>query len=197
MAPVETRAVVLLEHEDEEGRQRASSGYIKVLAERWHAMTPAEREVATRSAVGDLTARRESRQRGIHNVSLEAFNDANRTLSAIQREVRNLSTYHNTRRLILLQLENLYERTGFELALLAVRASVDQYMSPYFFYTSDRLGQYFELLTKGSVADFAYRVEGWCVAGVDGEYSVSYCSSLMIQLMTSHSIHWEVETAAH
>ena len=149
-----------------------SSTYIKVLMERWHAMSVEDREAAMRGAVGDLVARRSSRQRGIHNIAQVAFNDVNRTLTTIQREVSHIcpgmhlhvvADHQNG------QLELLHERTGFEFVLIVVCATIDQYLSPYFFYTSERVGQFFEIVSKSSVSDFVGHLEGWCIAGVDGK----------------------------
>ena len=80
-------AKLTTEHGEEDGRQRVSDPYIKVLKERWAAMSPEERE-EFRDGVEELTARGENRKQGIQNVALTAFHDANRTLAVIQREVR-------------------------------------------------------------------------------------------------------------
>ena len=66
---------------------KVSATHIKVLAEQWAAMPEEEREALARDTVEELNERRENRQTGIHNVALAAFQDVNRTLAAIEREV--------------------------------------------------------------------------------------------------------------
>ena len=52
-------------------------------------MSNDDREKIAREIVEELTERRENRTHGFHNVAIAAFNDANRTLSVMQREVCN------------------------------------------------------------------------------------------------------------
>ena len=60
--------------------------------------------------------------------------------------------------------------------VLAVRPSSDQWLSPWSYYTSADVNEFFELLTNGTLNALAGRLEAWCIAGIDGKSSSIQCS---------------------
>ncbi|KAL7280958.1 hypothetical protein ACG7TL_005907 [Trametes sanguinea] len=124
--------------------------HIKELSRRWKQMSKEEREEAGGDVLKELDDRRQNRQEGIHNVPLHAFNDVSANVASIRR-----------------QLENLNGRTGTDFLLLAVRSQADHFNPPYFFYTNDRILQFMELLNNMPLQEFAWRLEGYCISGVD------------------------------
>ncbi|KAH9951710.1 hypothetical protein B0H21DRAFT_684804 [Amylocystis lapponica] len=121
------------------------------IREQWKSMTQQEKRDATEDAVEELKEHREMKSRGQHNVQMGAFSDARATLASMKTE-----------------LERLSERTGTETMLFAVRSNTDQFNQPYVFYSSQRLADFFETATSAHVTDFALRMEGYCISGVEG-----------------------------
>ncbi len=54
-----------------------------------------------------------------------------------------------------------------------MRANHDDYNPPFVFYTGDGIANFFELVTKNTIQDFAVKLEAYCISGVDGTYIAS------------------------
>ncbi len=51
-----------------------------------------------------------------------------------------------------------------------MRSNHEDYNPPFVFYTGDRVGTFFELISKNTIQDFAVKLEAYCISGVDGTY---------------------------
>ncbi|KAI0363286.1 hypothetical protein BV20DRAFT_1058172 [Pilatotrama ljubarskyi] len=131
-------------------REKVSSNIIKDLSKHWQNMSHEERWAAGQDAAAKLTERRQNHAEGIQNVPLFAFNDV----------WANVASVHH-------KLENLHGCMGTEFLHVGVRSQTDHFNLPYIFYTNERIVQFVGLLTNISMQDFALRLEGFCVSGVD------------------------------
>ncbi|KAH9944950.1 uncharacterized protein BXZ73DRAFT_10835, partial [Epithele typhae] len=128
-----------------------SSEFIKNLAERWHAMSEQDREEMCRDTVEELNERREERGRAVPNLPIANFNDARATLMKVVQE-----------------LDDLHERTGVELLLIACRGERANYLKPWVYRTSARVEEFIELLTGATLGTLSSRIEAWCLTGLNG-----------------------------
>ncbi|KAJ2955194.1 hypothetical protein NUW54_g14758 [Trametes sanguinea] len=139
--------------DDGETRARVSDGEItREIATQWKAMSEAEQVAATEDVLKELHERQENHKRGVHTVPIQAFHDTRATIATIQRE-----------------LEDLHTRTGTEVLLFVVRADTKDYTVPYSFYTNKRLADYVLFATQNTTSEFALKLEGYCVSGMQGE----------------------------
>lgn len=67
------------------------------------------------------------------------------------------------------QLEPLYNRTGLEILLIAVRSDEQSVTCPEVWTTSQRVEQFFQLTAGTSLMDFAGKLECYCLSGLEGE----------------------------
>ncbi|RDX48314.1 hypothetical protein OH76DRAFT_1352635, partial [Lentinus brumalis] len=139
------------DEEPEKTVRVSSSEIIKGLGETWASMTAEEQEAVAGEELKKLKERQEGRRQGVHNVTLNAFNDTRATLASVVS-----------------QLEECHGRTENEFVLLAVRSKHDDYNPPYVFYTGDRIANFVEIVTKNTIQDFAVKLEAYCISGVDG-----------------------------
>ncbi|KAH9904645.1 uncharacterized protein BXZ73DRAFT_47785, partial [Epithele typhae] len=128
-----------------------SSEFIKNLAERWHTMSEQDREDMCRDTVEELTERREERGRAVPNLPIANFNDARATLIRVVQE-----------------LDDLHERTGAEVLLIACRGERANYLKPWVYRTSARIEEFIELLTGATLGTLSSRIEAWCLTGLNG-----------------------------
>ncbi|PIL36587.1 hypothetical protein GSI_00276 [Ganoderma sinense ZZ0214-1] len=131
--------------------KRVSDGYIKELSARWREMSEEERDAATADGIEELTERRENRKEGVQNVLINSFHDARATLGSIQQE-----------------LQFLAGRTGLRIVTIAVRPSSDALNAPFVFSSDERVGYYFETLTKMPMQELVVGLEGFCISGING-----------------------------
>lgn len=68
---------------------------------------------------------------------------------------------------------DLYMCTRTELLVFAVRSSPDDYMQPQVIMTSDRLGDFFQVITCKATTSFAMKLEAYCLMGLEGAYHIS------------------------
>ncbi|KAH9916346.1 hypothetical protein B0H21DRAFT_703062 [Amylocystis lapponica] len=123
---------------------------------KWKSMTKDEKLEATRDGIEDIRAQRDMKAVAKNNLPINSFNDARGTLASIQTE-----------------LEHLSERTGTETMLFAVRSNTTQYNQPFVFFSNQRLADFVETATKAHVTDFALRMEGYCLSGVDDDVATN------------------------
>ncbi|KAJ8456300.1 hypothetical protein ONZ45_g18775 [Pleurotus djamor] len=124
---------------------------MKQFSEEWRTMSAEERLNATDDALKDLSEHREMKLLAPHNVPISAFHDTRANLETITHD-----------------LAALHSRTGCEAFLTVVRSSSDHYNEPFVFYTSPRVADFINLAYKHTGADFALRLEGYCISGVSG-----------------------------
>ncbi|KAG1721553.1 uncharacterized protein EDB91DRAFT_1024695, partial [Suillus paluster] len=114
-----------------------ASQCVKELASRWNNMTKAAQEEETNDAVQSLEEFREMKNLALHNVPLNAFQDA-RSLNA---------------------------RTGVEVLIIATRSNLDHFNQPHLFHTQ-RAADFLDACYGTSAMDVALRMEAFCIAGV-------------------------------
>lgn len=73
-----------------------------------------------------------------------------------------------------MQASLLYERTGTEVLIMAVRSDSDDYLSPYTFTTGDRIDDFFKLIFDTTITRISGKLESYCLAGIQG---TSHCYS--------------------
>ncbi|KAG1823320.1 hypothetical protein EV424DRAFT_1472053 [Suillus variegatus] len=115
---------------------------------RWQELDEDQRTIETHDVIEILTERREMKELATHNTMVHAFNDAQRTLEKIDRE-----------------LTALHSRTGVEFILLGVRGDTEHWNQPHVFHTA-RAAEFFDCCFKTSIGTLAFRFEGYCIAGV-------------------------------
>ncbi|KAF9021360.1 hypothetical protein BDP27DRAFT_1439242 [Rhodocollybia butyracea] len=98
-----------------------------------------------------LQDQRENRTIGRHNVALAAFHDTRSTFDNISQE-----------------LDRLTMRTGNEAFLVVVRSNLAHYNIPLVCTTSERVDEFLNLGLKISGEDFARKLEGYMISGVQG-----------------------------
>ncbi|CDO74427.1 hypothetical protein BN946_scf184764.g3 [Trametes cinnabarina] len=136
--------------DNEDGhRERVSSELIKELSARWQAMSDEEKRVATSDVMDELEERRENKATVKHNVPLAAFQDTRLTLAAVQEE-----------------LDQLKQRTGTEVFLIAVRSETCSFNHPFVYHTSERIPQLGQDVFGVSLEEFAIRMEAQCIGGM-------------------------------
>ncbi|KAJ2968182.1 hypothetical protein NUW54_g13294 [Trametes sanguinea] len=136
-------------------RKRVSDTDVtREIAETWKQMTPDEQEAATEDALKELQERKEDLTTGTHTVPLQAFHDARATL------------------------ENMHARTGVEALLFVCRSETSSYVQPYAFHTNKRLADFVHVVSKSTMSDFALRMEGYCVSGIEG-IATNYTQALL------------------
>ncbi|KAI0713718.1 hypothetical protein C8Q76DRAFT_576854, partial [Earliella scabrosa] len=143
-------------------RKRVSEDDIpKEVSDKWHAMSKEEQAAYTEERYQELLARREGRQAPTPSVPIQTFHDARATVANIQQELIGLNT-----------------RTGIEALVFIVKSGPLDFNQPYAFYTNERLADYITLATKNTVPEFAKRLEGYCISGING-LKTSYRQTLL------------------
>ncbi|KAG6819073.1 hypothetical protein H0H93_015742 [Arthromyces matolae] len=117
----------------------------------WRNMSDEQKIESTKETLKQLQETRELRDVGTHNVPISAFHDSRATLEKIGEEIQRLHT-----------------RTRLEVLLVAVRSSREHYTRPFVLATSDRVDDFMELTLRETANDFALRLEGYCLSGVQG-----------------------------
>lgn len=134
-------------------------------------MSKEERKVVTAGLVEQLEERRETKAVARHNNSISAFHDVRVTLDSVKTEVSDSININSTiLTLSTLQLAMLNERTGIDAMLFAVRSDPSQFNAPYSYATSERIANFVNISTKTPIMDYAVRLEGYCLSGIDGTY---------------------------
>lgn len=77
----------------------------------------------------------------------------------------------------LLQLRDLYTRTGAEILLVSVRSDVENFTTkPRIFTSSPRVADFFLASTNRTVNDFAVKLQAYCVADIQARACI-ICNS--------------------
>ncbi|KAH9931190.1 hypothetical protein B0H21DRAFT_699888 [Amylocystis lapponica] len=160
-------------------RQRATAAFVREASILWEGMSKAQRVAETDETLLELKERREKKTFSMQQVPLSAFNDARTTLAAVENE-----------------LTALHSRTGTEAILFAVRSKTEHYNKPYVFCSNARMSEFMEVVTKASVQDLALRMEGYCVAGVQGVVSTYRGDMLDLKKKTSGLIFSKLQHKA-
>ncbi|KAJ2973987.1 hypothetical protein NUW54_g11965 [Trametes sanguinea] len=143
-------------------RNRVSDGEVlREIAATWKTMSEEEQIAATEEVLKELSERHEDQKKGAHTVPLQAFHDARATIATIQRE-----------------LEDMHARTGVEALLFVARSETSSFVQPYAFHTSTRLAEFVHAATQSTMSDFALKMEGYCVAGLQG-IATNYIQGLL------------------
>ncbi|KAH9940712.1 hypothetical protein B0H21DRAFT_697389 [Amylocystis lapponica] len=137
-----------------EPRQRATREYLEDARERWNAMTKEEKLAEVEEHVKKLTERREMKKYSQQSVGVSAFNDTRSTLASLESELSALNA-----------------RTGTEILLFAVRSSVEHFNRPFVYCSNPRLSEFVEVTTRASVQELALRMEGFCLAGLEEQFT--------------------------
>ncbi|KAF5371142.1 hypothetical protein D9758_004172 [Tetrapyrgos nigripes] len=124
---------------------------IREIGEKWRSMSKDEQREMTAEVLATLEVNRENRELGGHNSSLSAFHDIRTTMEDAK-----------------LLLQRLNARTGAEAAIMVVRSNQDHFNPPDAWVTSDRVESFFEMVFKENPNAIATRLEGYCIAGIDG-----------------------------
>ncbi|KAF9024791.1 hypothetical protein BDP27DRAFT_1545041 [Rhodocollybia butyracea] len=117
----------------------------------WAKLTTEEQIQLTEDRLKVLQDQRENRTIGRHNVALAAFHDTRSTFDNISQE-----------------LDRLTMRTGNEAFLVVVRSNLAHYNIPLVCTTSERVDEFLNLGLKISGEDFARKLEGYMISGVQG-----------------------------
>ncbi|KAG6852475.1 hypothetical protein C0991_011675 [Blastosporella zonata] len=117
----------------------------------WHKMSKAEQVESTKETLAQLRDTREMRDVGTHNVPIAAFHDTRTTLLNVSEEIKKL-----------------HARTNLKVLLIGVRSNHEQYTRPFVLTTSDRVNDFMVLTQRETPNDFAIRLEGYCLSGVQG-----------------------------
>ncbi|KAG0697179.1 hypothetical protein DFH29DRAFT_1003968 [Suillus ampliporus] len=158
-------------------RQKAPA-MMKDLSECWKDMLKDEREAIMEDAVGDLNDHQEMKELSQRNIPVSSFQDGKRTLASIDRELAALNA-----------------RTGIEIIVLAVRSDVDHFNQLHVFHT-ERARDFFTACLKSSVHDIAFRLEGFCVAGVKGLARTHIEEVIQLKKQISELVLQKLQTAA-
>ncbi|KAH9847641.1 hypothetical protein C2E23DRAFT_711718, partial [Lenzites betulinus] len=133
-------------------RKRVSDeDVIQQLSTQWNAISKEEQIAATDNVLEELKERNENLKKGTHTVAIQAFHDARATVESLEKE-----------------LEHLHARTGIEALLFITRSTTSSYVQPFAFHTSGRLAEFVHALTNSNMSEFALKMEGYCLSGIQG-----------------------------
>ncbi|KAG2151619.1 uncharacterized protein EDB93DRAFT_1040169, partial [Suillus bovinus] len=144
----------------------------------WQELDEDQRTIETHDVIEILTERREMKELATHNTMVHAFNDAQRTLEKIDRE-----------------LTALHSCTGVEFILLGVRGDTEHWNQPHVFHTA-RAAEFFDCCFKTSIGTLAFRFEGYCIAGVQGLAKTHLDEVLDLKKKLSELILQKLQAAA-
>ncbi|KAG1850258.1 hypothetical protein C8R48DRAFT_778233 [Suillus tomentosus] len=147
-------------------RQKAPA-MMKDLSERWKDMSKDEHEAIMEDA--ELSQR---------NIAVSSFQDGKRTLASIDHKLAALNA-----------------RTGMEIIVLAGHSDVDHFNQPHVFHT-ERARNFFTACLKSSVHDIAFRLEGFCVAGVKGLARMHIEEVIQLKRQISELVLKKLQTVA-
>ncbi|KAF9058381.1 hypothetical protein BDP27DRAFT_1432875 [Rhodocollybia butyracea] len=151
----------------------------------WAKLTTEEQIQLTEDRLKVLQDQRENRTIGRHNVALAAFHDTRSTFDNISQE-----------------LDRLTMRTGNEAFLVVVRSNLAHYNVPLVCTTSERVDEFLNLGLKISGEDFARKLEGYMISGVQGIVQ-NHAQRLLSQkkevaaLIKSKLVRRKTESASH
>ncbi|KAG1736612.1 uncharacterized protein EDB91DRAFT_1249918 [Suillus paluster] len=131
----------------------------------------------------DLSERWKDMLKDEHEAIMEdAVGDLNdhgkRTLASIDRKLAALNA-----------------RTGMKIIMLAVHSDVDHFNQPHVFHT-ERAHDFFTACLKSLVHDFAFRLEGFCVAGVQGLAKTHIKEVIQLKRQISELVLQKLQTVA-
>ena len=142
----------------------------KDISARWKSLSEEDRIAVTTECVQEIEEEREARDLASHNVPLRAFYDARSTVQAVEKQVSgtpsNLRSQINELRI--LQLSQLYARTGLEFLLVACRSSTKDFMKPFIYYSSDVVKEFITDSLNRSMDDLAVQLEAYVMSGLKG-----------------------------
>ncbi|KAG1756178.1 uncharacterized protein EDB91DRAFT_1241276 [Suillus paluster] len=92
-------------------------------------------------------------------------------------------------------LAALHALTGMEIIMLAVHSDVDHFNQPHVFHTK-RARDFFTACLKSSVHDIAFRLEGFCVAGVKGLARTHIKEVIQLKRQISELVLQKLQTVA-
>ncbi|KAG2154475.1 uncharacterized protein EDB93DRAFT_1248271 [Suillus bovinus] len=144
-----------------------ASQCVKELASRWNNMTKAAQEEETNDAVQSLKEFREMKNLALHNVPLNAFQDA-RSLNA---------------------------HTGVEVLIIATRSNLDHFNQPHLFHTQ-RAADFLDACYGTSAMDVALHMEAFCITGVQGVAKTHLQEVLALKKAISVLILWKLQAEA-
>ncbi|KAI0702857.1 hypothetical protein BC835DRAFT_1410887 [Cytidiella melzeri] len=142
----------------------------------WKAMSKEEQAEATEDELVRLAEVKDMKKTAVHHVSLNAFHDARATLASVQG-----------------QMEALHNRTGLEILLVAVRSDSQSVVVPQVWTTGDRVDEFFQLTNNMSIADFAGKLECFCLSGMQGTANTYHNELMQLKSKTSKLIYNELE----
>ncbi|KAI0667164.1 hypothetical protein C8Q78DRAFT_994228 [Trametes maxima] len=131
--------------EGEDHKRVSDKEVTNSIAAAWHSMSKEEQISATDDALKELEAHRENLKKGIHTVPIHAFHDSRSVTAGV--------------------LTDVHARTGNEYVLFEVRSDTSSYNRPFVFFTSQRLNDFFVLVTQNTAAELALKMEGYCISG--------------------------------
>ncbi|KAI0681683.1 hypothetical protein BC835DRAFT_1252066, partial [Cytidiella melzeri] len=141
----------------------------------WKAMSKEEQAEATEDELVRLAEVKDMKKTAVHHVSLNAFHDARATLASVQG-----------------QMEALHNRTGLEILLVAVRSDSQSVVVPQVWTTGDRVDEFFQLTNNMSIADFAGKLECFCLSGMQGTANTYHNELMQLKSKTSKLIYNEL-----
>ncbi|KAG2361430.1 hypothetical protein BDR07DRAFT_1242232, partial [Suillus spraguei] len=109
----------------------------------WQEMDEDQRTIETQDIIETLTEHHEMKELATHNTMIHAFNNAQRTLEKIDRE-----------------LTALHSCTGVEFILLGVQGDTGHWNQPHIFHMA-RTAKFFDYCFKTSIGTLAFRFEGY------------------------------------
>ncbi|KAI1782952.1 hypothetical protein LXA43DRAFT_904549, partial [Ganoderma leucocontextum] len=117
----------------------------------WRSMTKEEQIATTEERMKEIAECRTTRKRKIPIAPIQAFHDTRATTQDIESELRALNV-----------------RTGRDALLIMTSPSTSDYGQPYVFHTSQRIADFVLLTTRSTLQDFAIKMEGYILSGVQG-----------------------------
>jgi hypothetical protein len=106
------------------------------------------------------------------NVHLRDFHDARANLTSIEQQVNTIkSCDFSITDGKLPQLKDLHGRTGTEAFIVAVRPTGEDFLTPFYFGTSDRARNFSNMSLGVHHVDLPQKFEGFVMSGVKGNVS--------------------------
>ncbi|KAJ3518550.1 hypothetical protein NM688_g9422 [Phlebia brevispora] len=122
---------------------------INPIKARWESMTTEERTEAVRDHIPEYEEKRTSDRAGKHTTAAAQAADMSRTIAKV-----------------VIELQNLHQRTDAEILLVCCRGGVDDSSKPFEFHTTDRVVTFVKEVTGSDPAKLARQMDGFCASGL-------------------------------
>ncbi len=144
------------------------------IREEWNKMSAEEKTAAVADRHADLKEKHEEKATAPMNSAIAAFHDAFSNLKSIETEVSLFPRHAINRQLTQsrAQLSAIHNRTGTQAALVAVRATDENFMKPIVFTTAKCVDECFYTNFQRTLTDYSINLEAYCLSGMTGMYSI-------------------------